>query len=221
MKRLFCLSIFLTVLLVSCFAQQVPQENQHSPDTSTTASPDAAHGDAHSNEGHGSSLGGEHVDPWKAANFVILVGLLVYFLRGKVGPFFAEKNKAIARGMAGAAAKAEDAQLRLAAVEAKLAHLGTEIDALRIHAAEEMARDRERIQQETAVAMQRLQERAEGEIQSATAQAQARLRHQAAALALELAESQVKMEAAAPEMQNRLLQQAVERLGRANEVTRN
>jgi F-type H+-transporting ATPase subunit b len=178
------------------------------------------HGDGHG-DGHGAALGGENATLWKTANFLILVGLGVYLLRGKVGPFFAEHNRSIAKNMASAAARAEEAQQRLTTMEAKLANLDQDIAALREHAAVEMQRDRERIQHETAAAIQRLQERAESEIRSAAAHAQVKLRHHASALALELAERQVKTEAASPETQGRLLTQAVDRLGRVNEASRN
>lgn len=210
MKRLPILILLLSLAILPAFTQEAP----HSESSAAHAS-EAAH------EEHAPSLGGENVTLWKSLNFVLFVGLIVYALRGKVGPFFAENNKAIAKGMANAAAKAEEAQARLSAMERKLADLGSEISNLRQHAATEMERDRERIQQETAAEIQRLQHRAESEIHAAAAQAQARLRHQAAAIALEMAERQVKAEAASPDMQRHLLAQAVEQLRRGGKATRN
>lgn len=212
MKRLPFLILLLALAILPGLSQEAP----------SAAPPANAHSsDAHSSEGHAPSLGGEHVTLWKSVNFVFFVGLIVYFLRGKVGPFFSETNKAIAKGMADAAVKAEQAQERLNAMERKLAVLGNEIAGLREHAAAEMERDRERIEQETAAEIQRLQQRAESEIHAAAMQAQARLRHQAASLALDLAERQVRAEAASPDMQNRLLVQAVGRLSRSDKATRN
>ncbi len=212
MKRLpFLILLLFSLAILPAF----PQSSSHSE------SPGAAHVSEAAHEEHAPSLGGENVTFWKSLNFILFVGLIVYALRGKVGPFFAENNQAIAKGMASAAIKAEEAQARLSAVEGKLAALSGEIAGLREHAAAEMQRDRERIQQETAAEIQRLQHRAESEIHAAASQAQARLRHQAAALALEMAERQVKTEAASPEMQNHLLLQAVERLSRGGTATRN
>lgn len=216
MKRLPFLILLLVLAIIPCFAQ----ETHHPESPAAHAGDIASDGNAHANEGHG-TLGGEHVTLWKSANFVIFVGLIVYFLRGKMGPFFAENNRAIAQGMAHAAAKAEEAQVRLNAMEQKLAAIGNEIAGLREHAATEMERDRERIERETAEEIQRLQERAESEIHSAAAQARARLRHQAAVLALDMAERQVKAETASPDMQNRLLAQALERLSHSDKATRN
>lgn len=224
MKRILAMIALLCLLLLPVFAQQTPAgqttEAPHTATPNAAAHGEESHGGGHGDE-HGAALGGENATLWKTANFVILIGLAVYLMRGKVGPFFAEHNRSIAKHMAAASAKAEEAQQRLASMESKLANLDQEIAALKEHAAVEMQRDRERIQHETAAAIQRLQERAEAEIRSAAAHAQVKLRHHASALALELAEQQVKAEAASPETQGHLLAQAVERLGRVNEASRN
>lgn len=214
MRQLLIVAILLQAFLLTFtgFAQQ------------HTAAQDgeAVHGETgHAGEGHGAALGGENASTWKTINFVILIGGLVYLLRGKVAPFFAEKNKSIAQGMAVAAEKEEAAQIRLRAVEAKLADLDKEIVALKESASIEMERDRERIQSETATAIARLQERAEAEIESTGAQASARLRHEASVLALDLAERQAKAEASSSEMQNWLVVQAAERLGGDGDARRN
>lgn len=213
MRRLLAVAILQAILLVfTAFAQ----EHEPAPDVQV------AHGEtSHSGGEHGPPLGGENATMWKTINFAILIGALIYLLRGKVAPFFAEKNKSIAQGMAAAAEKEEAAQVRLRAIEAKLADLDAEIVSLKESASVEMERDRERIQSETASAIARLQERAESEIESAGAQASARLRHEASALALDLAERQVKAEAGSSEMQNRLVVQATERLGGDGDARRN
>lgn len=216
--------LLLCILLMPCLAQENPSgETGHAAPAgaATSSHGPSGHGEDGHGDGHGAELGGEHATLWKTANFVLLVGLAIYLLRGKVGPYFAERNRSIAKHMAAASAKAEEAQQRLSAMESKLANLDQEIAALKEHAAVEMQRDRERIQHETAVAIQRLQERAEAEIRSAAAHAQVKLRHHASALALELAEQQVKMEAASPEMQGRLLTQALDRLAQVSEASRN
>jgi F-type H+-transporting ATPase subunit b len=219
MTRALAMMALLCVLLMPVLAQEGPAGQSAEP-SHAAAETAGTHSDGHGDE-HGAALGGENATLWKTANFVILVGLGVYLLRGKVGPFFAEHNRSIAKHMASAAARAEEAQQRLTSMEAKLANLGQDIAALKEHAAVEMQRDRERIQHETAAAIQRLQERAEAEIRSAAAHAHVKLRHHASSLALELAEQQVKAEAASPETQGRLLAQAVDRLSRVNEASRN
>ncbi|MCC7340375.1 MAG: ATP synthase F0 subunit B [Bryobacterales bacterium] len=217
MKRLPALILLIALTILPSFAQ----EASHSEPSAAAHASETGHASEADHGEHAQSLGGENVTLWKSLNFVLFVGLIVYALRGKVGPFFAGVNKAIAKGMADAAVKADEAQVRLTAVERKLADLGNEISGLREHAATEMERDRERVQQETAAEIQRLQSRAEAEIHAAASQAQARLRHQAATLALELAEQQVKAEAASPGMQHELLVHAVERLSRAGKSARN
>ncbi|MCZ2156144.1 MAG: ATP synthase F0 subunit B [Bryobacterales bacterium] len=217
MRRLSSLILLLMLVLGAAIAQQADSNTSSAYTTPAAADSGGEHGSGE----HGASLGGEHVTLWKTANFALFIGLMVYFLWGKAGPFFAENRNAITRQISHAATKAEEAQARLSAIELKLAGLDKEIAGIREHAASEMARDRERIEQETAAAIQRLQERAESEIHSATMQAQARLRRQAAVSALELAEQMVKAEAATPEARNELLTRAVERLSRATQATRN
>lgn len=220
MTRALAMMALLCLLLIPVLAQESPAGKSAEPSHAATQAA-GSHGEGEHGDEHGAALGGENATLWKTANFVILLGLGVYLLRGKVGPFFAEHNRSIAKYMASAAARADEAQQRLTSMEAKLANLNQDIAALKEHAAVEMQRDRERIQHETAAAIQRLQERAEAEIRSAAAHAQAKLRHHASSLALELAEQQVKAEAASPETQGRLLAQAVNRLSRVNEASRN
>lgn len=214
MRRLSGLVLILMLAVGASFAQQT-----HDAAGAETSAARAA--GEHADGDHGGALGGENVTLWKTTNFVLFVGLIVYFLWGKAGPFFAENRKAITRQISQAATKAEEAQTRLSAIEHKLAGLDKEIEGIREHAASEMARDRERIEQETAAAIQRLRERAESEIHSATMQARARLRRQAAVSALEIAERMVKTEAATPEMQSQLLAHALERLSHADKATQN
>ncbi|MCW5966267.1 MAG: ATP synthase F0 subunit B, partial [Bryobacterales bacterium] len=174
-----------------------------------------------SHDDHGSAIGGPHADLWKTVNFLALIGIAAYMLRGKVAPFFEERNKSIASGMSDALARENDAQARLQQVEGKLAGLEAEIARLREMAQTEMERDRERVEAETAQALGRIQEHTTREIASAGAMARTQLRHHAAALALELAEQQVRSRSAEPGMQDILLAQAIQRLSQAGGASKN
>lgn len=170
---------------------------------------------------HGDQIGGPNATLWKTVNFIALVGIAAYMLRGKVGPFFAERNQQIASGMSDAANREKEAQSRLRQMEEKLAGLESEIAKLREAAQTEMERDRERIEAESAQALARIQEHTTREIASAGAMARTQLRHHAAALAMELAEQQVRNRASEPGMQDALLAQAVQRLSQTGGASKN
>ncbi len=170
---------------------------------------------------HGDEIGGPNATLWKTVNFIALVGIAAYMLRGKVGPFFAERNKQIASGMSDAANREQEAQSRLRQMEEKLAGLESEIAKLREAAQTEMERDRERVEAESAQALARIQEHTTREIASAGAMARTQLRHHAAALAMELAEQQVRGRASEPGMQDALLAQAVQRLSQTGGASKN
>lgn len=185
-----------------------------------------AHGDGHGGhddhgDGHGDVLGGPNATMWKTINFLVLLGIAAYMLRGKVGPFFDARNKEIAREITAAAEREAEAQERLKAVEAKISGLESEIAQLRDHSRDEMERDRERVAAETASAIARIQENSSREIESAGIIARAHLSKHAASLALDLAEQQVRAQTAQPGMQDRLLNQALERASRAADASRN
>ncbi len=179
------------------------------------------HGEGHGDEGHGEEIGGPNATLWKTINFIILIGIAWYMMRGKVAPFFEERNRAIAREMSDAAAREEEAQARLKTVESKISGLESEIAQLRENARLEMERDRERVAAETAQAIARIQENSAREIQSAGAMARAQLSKHAAALALELAEQQVRSQVSQPGAQDRLLATALDRAARAAGASRN
>jgi F-type H+-transporting ATPase subunit b len=161
---------------------------------------------------HDSVIGGPNATIWKTVNFFVLVGIIAYALRGKVGPFFKERNKAIAAGISDAASREEEARKRMEMVEAKLAGLEADIAALRENAKGEMDRDRRRVEAETQTAVTRIREQAQREIVSAGMLARGQLRQHAARLAMELAEQQVSARAAEPGVRDGLLDAALGRL---------
>lgn len=186
------------------------------PDISPVSLTPVAHAADEHDGGHGDEIGGPNATLWKTANFILLIGIAYYLLRGKVAPFFEERNRAIAREMNAAAEREAEAQARLKAVEEKISGLETEIAQLREHSREEMERDRERVEAETAQAIARIQENSAREIESAGIIARAQLSKHAAALAMEVAEQQVRARVAQPGMQDRLLAQALERAAEAS-----
>jgi len=146
---------------------------------------------------------------WAWANFAILAGALGYLIVKKGGPWFAERSFAIRKGIAEAEEIRRGAEARAAEVDRRLAGLQTEINELRTNAQREQAAEGERIRQQTAADLARIQDHAAREIDAAGKTARLDLKRYAAQLAIDLAEQKIRRQMT-PEVQAAL----VERFGR-------
>jgi F-type H+-transporting ATPase subunit b len=129
---------------------------------------------------------------WKWANFAILAVLLGYGIAKAAPPLFRSRSAEIERGIAEAKAIKQDADRRAAEVEAKTKALGADIERFRTESRAEMQQEGERIRQETAAQIKRLELKAEQEIESAGKTAGRELKSYAAKLALDLAEQRIR-----------------------------
>ncbi len=129
---------------------------------------------------------------WKWANFIILAGVLGYFIYKKAGAFFRSRTEAIRQGIEEADRLRRDAEQRAAEIERRMNNLQAEIDSLRKIAREEMAAENERLRRETEEGLQKIRQQAEQEISSAAKAARHEVRAHAAELALELAASKIR-----------------------------
>ncbi len=145
---------------------------------------------------------------YKSINFVILFGLLIYFLAKPASEFFTTRTASIRKGMSDAAAAREAAEKRLAEIEQKLAHLNEEIAGLRAEAAKEDAVQDELMRKSTEAEGAKILAAAEAEIDVKTRSARLELKAYAAKLAVDLAEERIKGRMT-PEAQGRLLQSFV------------
>lgn len=139
--------------------------------------------------------GGEAEGPamiWKVLNFLILAGVLGKLIAGGLGPALAARSKEIAEGLEAGEKAKKEAEVRAAAVEAKLANLEKEIAAMRTGAQAERDREAERIRRDAQSEMERIRSQAEMEIASAGKLAGLELKRHAAKLALDLAEQKVR-----------------------------
>ncbi|MGP8246173.1 MAG: hypothetical protein ACLQVN_16850 [Bryobacteraceae bacterium] len=132
------------------------------------------------------------LDIWRTANFVLLVVGLGYLAKKYVGPFFAARSENIRRAMVDAQVVRRDAEARAAAVDARLADLEAEIGGLRQESEREMKAAGERLAEETAAALAKVEASVYREIEEATRAAAFELKRHAARLALELAEHKVR-----------------------------
>jgi F-type H+-transporting ATPase subunit b len=129
---------------------------------------------------------------WKWANFIILAGVLGYFIYKNAGAFFRSRTEAIRRGIEEADGLRRDAELRAAEIERRMNNLQDEIDSLRKTAREEMAAENQRLRRETEEDLQKIRKQAEQEISSAAKAARHEVRAHAAELALGLAASKIR-----------------------------
>jgi F-type H+-transporting ATPase subunit b len=129
---------------------------------------------------------------WAWANFAMLAAGLGYLVVKKGGPWFAARSVTIRKGIAEAEEIRAEADARAADVDRRLAGLGAEIEALRGHARHEQAAEAERIRQQTAADLARIQEHAGREIDAAGKTARIELKRYAAQLAVDLAEQKIR-----------------------------
>ena len=129
---------------------------------------------------------------WKVANFVLLIGALVYFLKSPVGTYFRGRHTQIRQGLADAASLRTEAESRLAEVRARLAELPGELDALTRRGREELALEERRLAEATAGARQRLLERTHRDIDARSQLARRELMQHTATLAVQLARRRIE-----------------------------
>jgi F-type H+-transporting ATPase subunit b len=129
---------------------------------------------------------------WKWANFVLLVVGLGYLIAKTLPPLFKSRTEEIQKGIAEARAIKQDADKRAAEVDARTATLGADIERFRVEAKAEMQQEGERIRQETAGQIARLENQAQQEIEISGKIARRELKSYAAKLSLDLAEQRVR-----------------------------
>ena len=136
---------------------------------------------------------------WKWANFVLLVAGLGYLIAKTLPPLFKSRTEAraarratIEKGIAEARAIKQDADKRAADVAARTAALGADIERFRVEAKAEMQQEGERIRQETAAQIARLENQAQQEVEMSGKIARRELKSYAAKLSLDLAEQRIR-----------------------------
>jgi F-type H+-transporting ATPase subunit b len=141
------------------------------------------------------SSGAEPSEPsavWKWANFAILAVGLGYLMAKNLPPFFRSRTGEIQKGIAEAQQMKLEAEKRAAEMTEKLKALGADVENFRANTAVEMKEEAERIRRDTVAQMQRLENQAAAEIESAAKTARRELKEYAAELALELAEKNIR-----------------------------
>jgi F-type H+-transporting ATPase subunit b len=138
------------------------------------------------------SFAEKHELALKWANFLLLAGLLGYFIGKNAGPFFAARSAGIRKDMDESLRQREQAEAKAADVDRRLANLEKDIAALRGQSETEAQAESERMAQHTAAEIAKIQAHAEREIASAGKAARMALKRYSAELAMALAEQKVR-----------------------------
>lgn len=120
-------------------------------------------------------------------NSAVLILAIAGFLIKVLPRAFRKRSEAISKELAEARIATEDANKRLSAVEARLAKLDSEIEAIRRQTEQEIQEDEKRIKAQIEEERKRIIESAEQEIEAFSAAAQRDLKKFAADLAVERA----------------------------------
>jgi len=164
----------------------------HAEPAAPHADPAAPHGDsaAESHEG-----GEAHGSPWgligKIVNFAILVGALVYFLRAPIAKYLGDRGVQIRSDLTTAARMTEEARAQVAALDARLQQLPSEIAALRARGQDEIGAEEARIRAEAHADRERILEDTRREIDVQLRLAHRELVTHAADLAVQVARGRI------------------------------
>jgi F-type H+-transporting ATPase subunit b len=165
-------------LISCCFIPAVLGQQEHAPEVERLRPEAEEHTD--------------HLTQWKIVNFALLAVILGWAMAKYGGPFFASRTREIQKDIAKAGRQKQDAETHYAVIEQRLARLDDEVEELRQSSRREAAAESERIKQETAQLLQKIQAQAEQEIATAAKTARLELRSYAADLTVRLAEEKVR-----------------------------
>jgi len=154
--------------------------------------------------------------PWyeilkQAVNFLILVGVLVYFLRKPLSTFLSERT-ALLRKSIDDASRARDAAVeKLSAVEARLSRLSGEIEDLNRRMDGEAGEESRRVQEAALAEIRRVQEQVQVAADQEVRKARQELRKEASVLSAKAAE-EILSKTITPEDQDRMVRENIEKL---------
>lgn len=128
-------------------------------------------------------------------NFLVLAAAILYALAKALPKLFNSRTDAIQKNIVEARVATEEANLRLAGVEARLSKLDGDIAAIKAESEREMAAEAERVKGQIADETQRILQAADQEIAAASAQAGRNLRAFAAEIAVDRAAQRLEISA--------------------------
>lgn len=153
---------------------------------------------------------------WKTANFAILIGVLVYFLRAPLMGYLDGRIGKVREDLATAAQTRETAVRQMAEIAATLAALPAELEALRARGAEDLVAERARIEQDAQVERQRVLDQTRREIDMRLRVAKRELLELGATLAVNVAAERIRT-TITPDDQARLVDRYAAQLQKAGQ----
>ncbi len=155
---------------------------------------------------------------WRVINLLVFVIILVYILRSKVriGQVFDNRAASIVKQLEQARRDKQEAQARLAELEARLGRLDQEVSEIRAETERESAREAERIRQAAAADAEKIRLSAQREIEGSMKSARTELQAFVAEQSVTLAEGIIRREIR-PEDNTRMLNEFIDDL---SEVSR-
>ena len=146
---------------------------------------------------------------FEVTNFVILAGVLIFFLARALPRTFRNRTSALQKRLVDARAATEEAGARLSGVEGRLCELDKQIAALREQSEKDLALEEQRVRASVEEERTKILAAAEQEIASATIQARRQIQQYAAELAVEQAAKKLVVSA---ETDRLLIQEFANRL---------
>jgi F-type H+-transporting ATPase subunit b len=140
-------------------------------------------------EGHGE-------DPmtllWHGINLLILIGVIVYFGRGPLRAFMADRRQNIEQGIASAQHELDSAEQRLAECNRRVDALGAEIEEIKRNVRAQAETERDRLIGDARSAAERIRHDARLAVEQEGRRAREELRAEAADMAVRLAADLLK-----------------------------
>ena len=166
-------------------------------------------------EGGAHQGGGVHI-PWgevikQAINFLLLAGVLVFFLRKPFSSFLKERSDLLRKAIDDAANARAEAAEKLAAIEARTAKLADEIAGMNAKMDVEAAAEGRRLQETAAAEISRIRAQSEFTGEQEVKKAREELRREASLLSARAAEELVR-KTLSPEDQERLVRENLEKI---------
>ena len=166
-------------------------------------------------EGGAHQGAGVHI-PWaeiikQAINFLILAGVLVYFLRKPLTSFLKERSELLRKSIDDAAKARAEAAEKLAAIESRTAKLADEISVMNARMDVEAAAEARKLQETAAVEISRIRAQSEFTGEQEVKKAREELRREASLLSARAAEELVR-KTLSPEDQERLVRENIEKI---------
>ncbi len=145
----------------------------------------------------------------KAVNVVIFFGILYLLLRKRIGKFFADRYAQVRADLERAARERDAAMAKMAELDTRLNRLDSELAQISVQAQREVEAERERVNVETTLGIEKLRLTATREIEAVKHVALSELREFAATKSVDLAEQLIRRELS-PEDDARLIMRAGE-----------